>query len=111
MYPFNVGNYLTIEYLFEFVFVEKTFCPNIIVFLSFVTALESPVSISTSLSDDHSLWIQWEAPKSLPVTGYVIEWCVVSETLPCHISFTLVQHNCIKTLITGKYQLRIQIAK
>lgn len=63
-------------------------------------ALESPVSISASLSDDHSLWIQWEAPKSLPVTGYVIEWCVVSETLPCHISFTLVQHNCIKTLIT-----------
>ncbi|RXM96754.1 Interleukin-6 receptor subunit beta [Acipenser ruthenus] len=63
-------------------------------------SLESPVSISTSLSDDHSLWIQWEAPKSLPVTGYVIEWCVVSETLPCRIFFTLVQHNCIKTLIT-----------
>ncbi|MBN3280741.1 IL6RB protein, partial [Polyodon spathula] len=64
------------------------------------SALESPVSINASLSDDHSLWIQWEAPKSLPVTGYVIEWCVVSETLPCRISFTLVQHNCTKTLIT-----------
>ncbi|XP_072100689.1 interleukin-6 receptor subunit beta-like isoform X1 [Mobula birostris] len=45
-----------------------------------------------------SLLIQWEPP-SIAATGYVVEWCVMSQKIPCNISWQNTPGNITEVII------------
>ncbi|MGH0160064.1 UNVERIFIED_CONTAM: hypothetical protein FKN15_000842 [Acipenser sinensis] len=46
-------------------------------------ALPSLSTLTVSPADDHSLLVQWKPPERPSVSGFILEWCVLSEREGC----------------------------
>ncbi|XP_039596787.1 granulocyte colony-stimulating factor receptor-like isoform X2 [Polypterus senegalus] len=66
--------------------------------------LEPTESISISINEQHGLKVNWASPKSFPVTGYVIEWWIMSKKFPATNNFKLVGPNVTELDITGNLE-------
>ncbi|XP_067824730.1 interleukin-6 receptor subunit beta-like [Heptranchias perlo] len=54
--------------------------------------------VFASSNGNSSLLIQWKSP-SMTTTGYVVEWCVVSEKIACNINWQNVPANSTKAIV------------
>ncbi|XP_051791257.1 interleukin-6 receptor subunit beta [Erpetoichthys calabaricus] len=64
------------------------------------TDLPAPLAVTVSSASDHSLLIRWTPSKDPSVTGYVLEWCVVSQNITCRASWQRLSWQTTETVIT-----------
>ncbi|XP_069042187.1 granulocyte colony-stimulating factor receptor-like isoform X2 [Lepisosteus oculatus] len=70
--------------------------------------LPPPMALTVTPLDDSSLSVRWTPPLSQSVTGFVVEWCPLSEVTPCVPHWLRLAGNVTETVITEAVEPRVR---